>query len=158
MQIAGVAARQIIAQLTDGFKEWQAFNVANRAADLDQHEVKILIALKHEVLDGVGHMGNDLHGGAEIFAFALTRQNVGIDAAGGDVVALVGRTTGEALIVPQIQIGFGTIVGDKDFAVLGGRHRARIDVEIGVKLAQANLVAARLQDRAERCRCKTFTQ
>ena len=71
---------------------------------------------------------------------------------------LLACATGEALIVTEIEIGFGAVVGDEHLAVLGGRHRARIDVEIGVEFPQADLVAARLQHRAERCRCKTFTQ
>ena len=44
--------------------------------------------------------------------------------------------TGEALVMAQVEVGLGAIVGDKDFAMLKGRHGARIDVQIGVKLAQ----------------------
>ncbi|MNT66711.1 hypothetical protein D3C72_2047950 [compost metagenome] len=58
----------------------------------------------------------------------------------------------------QVEIGLGAVLGDEDLAMLGGRHGARIDVEIGVELPQADLVAARLQHGAERRRCKTFTQ
>jgi hypothetical protein len=31
----------------------------------------------------------------------------------------------------EVEIGLGAVVGDIDLAVLIGRHRARIDVEIG---------------------------
>ena len=50
----------------------------------------------------------------------------------------------------EVEIGFGAVVGDKNLAVLVGRHRARIDVEIRIELAQPHLIAARLQQRAER--------
>jgi len=38
---------------------------------------------------------------------------------------------GEALVVAQVEVGLGSIVGDEDLAVLEGRHGARIDVEVG---------------------------
>ena len=99
MQVAGVAARQIIAELADRLEERQAFDVADRATDFDKDEVELVIALDHEVLDGVGDVRNNLNGGSQIFAAALLGENVGIDAASGDVVALGGGTAGEALVV-----------------------------------------------------------
>ena len=103
-------------------------------------------------------MRNDLNGGAEIVAAPLLGENVLIDAPGGYVVRARRRPSGEALVVAEIEIGLGAVVGDEDFAVLVGRHRARIDVEIGVELAQPDLVAARLQKGAKRRRRKTFAQ
>ena len=60
------------------------------------------------------------------------------------------RAAGEALVVAEVEIGLGAVVGDEHLAVLVRRHRAGIDVEIGVELAQAHVVAARLQQRAKR--------
>ena len=59
---------------------------------------------------------------------------------------------GEALVMAEVEVGLGAVVGDEHLAVLVGRHRARIDVEIGVELAQPHRIAARLQQRAERRR------
>ena len=64
---------------------------------------------------------------------------------------LLAGVAGEALVVAEVEIGLGAVVGDEHLAVLIRRHRAGIDVEIGVELAQADLVAARLQKRTE-CR------
>jgi len=52
----------------------------------------------------------------------------------------------------EVEIRLGAIVGDIDLAVLIRAHRARIDVEIGVELAHADAIAARLQQRTERRR------
>jgi hypothetical protein len=65
---------------------------------------------------------------------------------------------GEALVMAEIEVGLGAVIGDEDLAVLIRAHRARIDIEIGVELAQADRVAARLQQRAERRRSQTFAQ
>ena len=52
----------------------------------------------------------------------------------------------------KVEVGFGPVVGHKTFAVLIGRHGARIDVQIGVELAEPDGIAARLQHGAERRR------
>ena len=158
VNIDRVMARQFVAELPDRLEERQALDVADRAADLAQHEVEVLVAVADEILDRVGDVGNDLNGRAEIIAAALLGENVLIDAAGGDVVHARRRPPGEALIVAEVEIGLRPVVGDEDFAVLIGRHRARIDIQIRVELAQPDLVSARLQQRAERRRCETLAE
>ena len=158
MDVDGVVARQLVAELADRFEKRQALDVADGAADLAQHEVEAVIAVADEILDGVGDVRDDLDGGAEIIAAPLLGEDVLVDAAGGDVVVPGRRAAGEALVMAEIEVGLGAVVGDEHLAVLVGRHRAGIDVEIGVELAQADLVAARLQQRAERRRRETLAQ
>jgi hypothetical protein len=112
--------------------------------------VEAIVAVADELLDGIGDVRHHLDGGAEIIAASLLGEDLLVDAAGGDVVLLGRRPSGETLIVAEVEIGFGAIVSHEHFAVLVRRHRAGIDVEIGIELAQANFVAARLQQRAER--------
>ena len=138
-------AAEFVAQLADGFEKRQAFDIADRAADLADQEVRAIGIAEDELLDRIGDMGNDLHGAAEIVAAPFLGDHGRIDAAGGDVVALARRNAGEALIVAEVQIGLGAVVGDVDLAVLIRTHRPRIDVEIGIELAQAHLESARLQ-------------
>ncbi|GGB77179.1 hypothetical protein GCM10007417_16300 [Glycocaulis alkaliphilus] len=49
----------------------------------------------------------------------------------------------------KVEIGLGPVFGDIDLAVLIGRHRARIDIEIGIELAQPDAVSACLQERTK---------
>ena len=72
--------------------------------------------------------------------------------------ARVARRAGEALVMAEVEVGLRAVVGDEHLAVLVGRHRARIDVEVGVELAQAHVVAARLQERAERRGSETLAE
>ena len=158
MDVDGVVARQIVAELADRLEERQALDIADGAADLAQHEVEVVVALADEVLDGVGDVRDHLDGGAEIVPAPLLGEDVLVDAAGGDVVLLGWRPPGEALVMAEVEVGLGAVVGDEHLAVLVGRHGAGVDVEIGVELAQADLVATRLQQRAERRGTKTLTQ
>ena len=82
-----VVARQLVAELADRLEERQALDVADRAADLAQHEVEAVVAVADEVLDRVGDVRDHLDGGAEIVAAPLLVDDVLIDPAGGDVVA-----------------------------------------------------------------------
>jgi hypothetical protein len=49
--------------------------------------------------------------------------------------------------VAEVEVRLRAIVGHEHLAVLIGRHRPGIDVEIGIELAQPHLVTARLQQR-----------
>ena len=158
VDIDGMPARQVVTHLPNGLEIRQPLDIADGAADLAQYEIEILVAVADKVLDGVGDVGNDLDGGAEIVAAALLGEDVLVDAAGGDVVATGGGPPGEALVMAEVEIGLGAVVGDENLAVLVRRHGARIDVEIGVELAQADLVATRLQQRAERCGSETLAK
>ena len=49
----------------------------------------------------------------------------------------------------QVEVGLGTVVGDVDLAVLIGRHRAGVDVEVGVKFLNGDREAARLEESSK---------
>jgi hypothetical protein len=52
--------------------------------------------------------------------------------------------------VAEIEVGLSAVVGHEHFAVLIRRHRSGIEIEVGVELAKADLVAPGLQQCAER--------
>ena len=55
----------------------------------------------------------------------------------------------EALVVAEVEVGLGAVVGDEHFAVLERRHRARIDVDVRIELDDGDFEAARFEDRGE---------
>ena len=158
MNVDGMIARQFVLELTNRFEERQALDVADGAADFHQHEIIFVIAREHEFLDRVGDVRNHLNGRAEIIAAAFLGDDVLIDAPGGDVVGLGGRTPGEALVMAEIEIGLGAVVGHEHFAVLIRRHRSGIEVEIGVEFAETDLVPASLQQGTECRRSQTLSE
>ncbi len=147
-----------LCKLADGFEERQALDVAHRAADFDQQEIQPVGVGQHEFLDHVGDVRDHLHGAAQIAALALLLDHLAVDAARGDIVGLARRDAGEALIMAQIEIGLRAVIGDIDLAMLERAHRARIDIQIGIELAQTDLVAARLKQRAEGGGRQTFSE
>src|SRR5262249_11055282 len=99
MDVNRVIARQIVLELPDRLEERQTFDVANRAADLDQNEIVLVIAGYDELFDRIGDVRHDLNGGAEIVAAPFFREDVLINASCRDVVGLGGGPARETLIM-----------------------------------------------------------
>ena len=55
----------------------------------------------------------------------------------------------EALVVADVEVGLGAVVGDEDLAVLERVHRAGVDVEVRVELLHGDAQPARLEQAAE---------
>ena len=153
-----IAPRQLVAELADGLEERQALDVADRAADLHQHEVEPLVARGHELLDGVGDVRDHLHGAAEVVAAPLLGQDVLVDAARGDVVRLLRRHAGEAFVVSEVEVRLRPVVRHEHLTVLVRAHGAGIDVEIGVELSQPDRVAAGLEKRSQGRRSQPLSE
>ena len=77
------------------------------------------------VLDLVGDVRNDLHGPAEVVAAPLLLDDRQVDLAGRPVVVARRDRVGEPLVVAEVEVGLGAVVGDVDLAVLVRAHRAR---------------------------------
>ena len=153
----GVFAAELLAHLADGFEEGERFDVADGAADFDDGDVGAVGGdLAHGVFDFVGDVGDDLDGFAEVVAAALFEDDLLVDAAGGEVVVARERRVGEALVVAEVEVGLSAVVGDKDLAVLEGRHGSGVDVEVGVELHHVDAQAAALKQAADGSRGETL--
>ncbi len=60
--------------------------------------------------------------------------------------------------MPQIQVGFRAVLGDKDLAVLDGVHGAGIDIDVGVELLHGDPKAPGFQEPSERGGGDPFSQ
>ena len=58
----------------------------------------------------------------------------------------------------DVEVGFGTIVGDEYFAMLEGIHRAGIDVEIGVKFLHRDAKSTRSKEVAQTGCCEPLAK
>src|SRR5205085_11390646 len=147
--VDGVATAGLEAELPDRFQERQRLDVADRPADLDDDHVHSLADFANALLDLVGDVRDDLHRLAEVVAAPLFLDDLEVDAAGGEVALARGAHGGEALVVAEVEVRLGTVIGDEDLAVLERRHRPRIDVDVRVELLQRDLEAARLEQSAD---------
>jgi GTP cyclohydrolase II len=72
-----------------------------------------------------------------------------VDLARREVVALAHPHVGEALVVTEVEVGLGAVVGHEHLAVLERRHRAGIDVDVRVELEIGDADAAGSEDCGE---------
>src|SRR6202011_2732066 len=70
----------------------------------------------------------------------------GIDLAGGHVAGLAQVGVDEPLVMAEVEVRLGPVVRDENLAMLVGRHRARVNVDIGIQLLEGDAQAAGLQD------------
>ena len=123
MHKGGVVGAHAQTHLAHSLQKGQGFDVADRAADLDNRYVDgfggvIAGPPLDEILDFVGDVRNHLNCLAQVVAAALFLEHAFIDLAGGEVVGLAHARFNETLVVAQVQVGFGAVFGDKHLAVL----------------------------------------
>ncbi len=141
-------------------EERQRLDVAHRAADLDDRHVGLGGERQaHDAaLDLVGDVRDDLDRAPQVVAAPLLGEDRVVDLARGHVVAAGHRDTGEALVVAQVEVGLGTVVGDEHLAVLERAHGPGIDVEVGIELLDRDAQATRLEQQAQRGRRDPLAQ
>ena len=152
MQEEDVLTSDVAANLTCCFHEGQGLDIANGATDFGNDDVGGVVDFRcvtHAGLNLVGDVRNHLDGVAEVLAAAFLRDNGGVNLTGGHVSGLVEILVQETLVVSNVQVGFRTVVGDKDFTVLEGVHRTGVDVQVGVELLHGHGEATRAKKLTE---------
>src|SRR5665213_1040891 len=141
-----------VPHLPDRFEERQRFDVADRSADLDDADVGAAPFgdARDVCFDLVGDVRDHLDGRAEIVAAALLLDHRLVDLARRHVVVTGQRLVDEALVMPEIQVGLGAILGDEDLAVLVRVHGPGVDVDVRIELLDRNRDAPTLQQPPQR--------
>ena len=159
MEKHDVVASPLGGYLADGLQEGLGLDIAHGAADLHDGHVSVRGVQRVNVpLDLIGDVGDDLDRGSQIVPGPLPVEHVPVDLPRGD-----GGVDGEvfvdkALIVAQVQVGLGPIVGDEDLPVLVGAHGARVHVQVRVQLLDLYPQAPLLQQAAQRGRRDALAQ
>ena len=108
--------------LTHRLDVGQGLNVADRSPNFSNDEVKIRFGTQdlNAALDFIRDVWNDLNGLTEVLASAFFVNDRLVNPAGGVVVGLRGLDVQEPLVVPQVQVRFGTINRDVALPVFVG--------------------------------------
>ena len=148
VDVQDVGPPDVLAHLADGLEEGQALDVADGPADLDDDDVRLAVPgdPADALLDLVGDVRDDLDRAAEVVAAALLGDDRLVDAPGRDVAELAQVGVDEALVVAQVQVGLGAVVGDEHLAVLVRAHRPGVDVDVRIELEDADSQPAGLED------------
>src|SRR5437588_7327095 len=90
MNVKHIFAPKVPAKFANGFEKRQAFDIANRAADLDDAKVVALGGQQYTPLDFVGNVRNHLDGCAKVVAPPLLLNDGVVDLTGSAVIKTAG--------------------------------------------------------------------
>ncbi len=160
VQVEDVLGPDLAAVLANRLQEGERLDVADGPADLGDHDVRghDLLGSADPRLDLVRDVRDHLHGGTEELALPLLAQHRVPDRT-GRVARVPGEVlVDEPLVVTDVEVRLGTVLGDEDLAVLEGAHRARVDVQVRVELLRADGESAGFQQAPERRRDDALPQ
>ena len=160
MDAHAVAFRKFPLQLAHGLNEGEAFHIANRAANLGDNYIILagLAKQEHPALDFIRDMGHNLDGLSKVCALAFMRNDGIVNAPGSDVVGLGGGNAQETLVMTQVKVGFGPVVGYVAFPVFVWIESSRIYIDVRVKFLDCDSKPAGLQKLCKRGRNYSFSQ
>ena len=138
------------AHLANRFEKRLRLDVSHRSADLDDNDIETFCRVPDPALDLVGNVGNDLYRAAEIVAAALLADNLGINAARGEVVLTGHAGPNHSFVLAEIEIRLGSIGRDEHLAVLERAHRARIHVDVWIHLDDVDIELSSFEDGPQR--------
>ncbi len=146
MEEEAVLPSHLPGKLADGLQEGLAFNIPDGSANLGDDNIRIgaLPQGGHKPLNLPGDVGNHLDSAAQVGSAALLVQNIPVHPPGGEVGIPVQVLIDEPLVMPQVQVGFRPVLGDKNLPMLVGAHGAGVHIHIGVQLLGRHSQAPRL--------------
>ena len=153
-----------LADLARGLEEGLGLDVADGAADLGDHDVRddaLGVGRLHREdagLDLIGDVRDDLHRVAQVFAAALLGDDRRVHLARGDVGDAREVPVEEPLVVADVEVGLGAVLGDEDLAVLERVHGARIHVEVRIELLHGDAQPARREELSQAGGRQALTQ
>ena len=146
MDDQGIFVTQFINQLPHRFNIGQGLNIPHGPSYFSDDDIisTVLIQQLHPVFNLVGNMGNNLYGFAQKHPLAFLFYNTLIHPACRYIIGLGRGRIEKTLVMPQVQIGLGTVFGHIAFSMLIGVECTGIYVEVGVKFLDGNTVFLRL--------------
>ena len=146
-----VLASLLMLELADGLKERLALDVADRATHLDDGDLRGLgrrIAVE-TALDLICDVRDDLHCASSEVTPAFFLKDRPVDLSRCDIGIFRDTFIYESLIMSEIKIRLGPVIGDEDLTVLYRIHGTGIDIYIRIKLLHCNGVTPRFQQTSK---------
>jgi hypothetical protein len=152
VDVERVFAAYLTTELADRLDERLPLDVSNRAADLDDDDVGVMLpgSKPQALLDLISDVRDDLDRAAEIVTAPFFGDDRGVDLSSRDVRGAGEVLVGEPLVVSKVEIGLRAVVGNEDLTVLVWGHGARIDIEIRVELDGPDTRAPALEQPSDR--------
>ena len=159
MQKQTIFPTNIESKLPDRFQKGKTFNITNGTADFGENNIDIVASQTSDrTFDFVGNVRNDLYRLSAIHSFAFAVEDIAVNFTGRPTAVFGERAVCKAFVVSQIEVGFGAVVENIDFTVLGGTHHSRINIQIGIEFLHADVKTACFEEHTERGGGESFAE
>ena len=128
----GVFPAMVMAVLTDCLQKRQGFDVPYCPADLHDTDVNPFGRFFDLSLDFINHMRHHLNRSTKVFSFSFLADDRIVNLTCGGIVFPTENRTGKTFVMPQVQVGFRTILRNENLTVLERIHGSRIDIDVGI--------------------------
>jgi len=158
MNIEDILPPHITSHLADGLQKWKPLYVAHSASHLDNNHIgfRLLSYLPKTPLYLIGDMRHHLDGATKEHTLPLLSDDGTINLPGGHTGGSGEVGIDEAFVMTQVEVSFGTILGNVDLAMLIRRHCTWIDIDIRVQLLNGDRDITTLQNLPYGCGSDTL--
>ena len=134
VQVANIVSARFVAKLSDCLKEWKDLDVADCSTNLRNNYISIIRCnTTNTALNFIGDVWNYLNGLSQVITTTLCSQYCLINRTSCCVGTASEILVNEAFVVPKVKVSFAAIVSNKNFTMLKWVHRARVNVDVGIK-------------------------
>ena len=147
-------------QLSDSFHIWCTLNVAYSTTYFRYHKVVATLLSQefHVAFNLVGDVWNYLYGLSQVVAMAFLVNYCLVNPTSSQRIRLCGLNVCEPLIVSEVKVCFHTVHSHIAFSMLVWVQRARINIDVRVKLLDGDIVASCLKKLTNRRRNNSLAE
>ena len=147
-------------ELTNCLQKWLALNVTDSSANFNDGNVRIIgskIPIE-TALDFIGDMRNNLYSPSAIVTAAFLLKNRPVNLTSCYIGVFIQALVDEALIMSQIKVGLGTVIGNKNLSVLYRVHSTGVDIDVRIEFLHGYFVSTRFQKTSQGCGGNSFAK
>ena len=146
MQITHVVSACFVAELANGFKEREDLNVTYCSTHFRDDNISFVCGNSADTtLDFIGDVRNNLHGLSEIITTAFRSQNCLVNGTCCCIGTTCQILINESFIVTKVEVCFAAVISYEHFTMFKWIHRARVDVDVRIKLLHSDAQTAHLE-------------
>ena len=154
-----ILTSDLMLELSDGLKERLTFDIADSTTYFNYGNLSLIcwIIPEKTALDFVSDMRDNLNSTSAKVASSFFLKNRPVYLTCCYIRILIKTFIDKSFIVSKVKVSFSSIISYENFTMLYRVHCTRIDINVGVKLLDSNLVASRLKEFTQWCSNNSLT-
>ena len=135
MNVKYIVTTYLFFHLTNGFHEWQAFNITYGTTDFSDNYISVILFTYavYILFNFICNMWNYLYSAAQVITFTFFIDYRPIYFTSCNIRTFAKVNIDKAFIMTQIKVRFGAVICYEYFTMLVRAHRTRVDINVWIK-------------------------